>query len=105
MNKDADLQKNHEDMKLKVEQLKKKADSSKVSKLWALVPVAGWVYMGVQKNKRKGYKQKLVGQEKQVEESKEGMENIQKVLVQVEDNLIPALESYMESVQGLQSIF
>ena len=56
MNKDADLQKNHEDMKLKVEQLKKKADSSKVSKLWALVPVAGWVYMGVQKNKRKGYK-------------------------------------------------
>ena len=31
--------------------------------------------------------------------------NVQKVLIQVEDNLVPALESYLEAVSSLQAIF
>jgi hypothetical protein len=63
MSKDAGLQKDYERMKKSIEDLKKKASKSKASKLWALVPVAGWVYLGVQNSKRKGYEKKLVGEE------------------------------------------
>lgn len=69
------------------------------------VPIAGWVYVGVQKNNRKKYKKQLIGKEEEVTEAEAGIFNIQKVLVQVEDNLLPALQSYLESVQGLQAIF
>ena len=92
-------------MKANVAQLRKKHDSSKVSNKWLFVPIAGWVYVGVQKQNRKKYKQQLVGKEAEVTEAEAGIFNIQKVLVQVEDNLLPALQSYLESVQGLQAIF
>lgn len=105
MNKNADFQKQYEQMKANVATLRKKADQSKVSNMWAIVPVIGWAYMGIKKNNRKKYKKALAGKEEEVTEAEAGIFNIQKVLVQVEDNLLPALQSYLEAVQGLQAIF
>ena len=59
--------------------------------MWAVLPVAGWIYLGVQKNQRKKFKRKLNEKEEEVEIAEEGIMNVQKVLIQVEDNLVPAL--------------
>jgi len=78
-------------MKSNVAQLRKKAENSKTSKGWYFVPIAGWVYMGIQKKNRQKFKKQLIGKEEEVTEAEAGIFNIQKVLVQVEENLIPAL--------------
>lgn len=92
-------------MKEAVAMYRKKADKAKVSNMWAIIPVAGWVYLGVQKNNRKKFKRLLEGKQEEVEIAEEGIMNVQKVLIQVEDNLVPALESYLEAVSSLQAIF
>ena len=76
MNKDAELLKDYEAMRQRIDELKKKAEDSKVSKLWAIFPVGGWVYIGYKNKKHKGYKKQLIGEEQCAEEAETGIKNI-----------------------------
>lgn len=88
-------------MKADVANLRKKHDATKVSKMWNMLPIAGWAYYAIQKKNRKKYKEMLDGKSGEVTEAEAGIFNVQKVLVQVEDHLLPALQAYLESIQGL----
>ena len=103
--KNTDFKQQYDRMKQDVASLRKKHDAAKVSRMWLGIPIAGWAYYLKQKQNRKKYEQQLEGRQGQVTEAEASIFNIQKVLVQVEDHLLPALQAYLESIQGLQAIF
>lgn len=92
-------------MKERIEKLKSKAHKSNVSKLWLVLPVVGWAYYPIQKKKHKGYNKKLEVDEAAFLTNEEVKKNINHMLLTVEENLIPALDNYLESIAILQAVF
>lgn len=52
-----------------VETLKSQAQNAKASKLWAILPIAGWVVMWNQKNKHKKLNKKAEIQDQKAKEA------------------------------------